>query len=91
MTEKNSIIEKIATSLKLLPKAPEFTGEKIKKLETEGELQPFPPFEQWDHWVEYDVKTWPAEKRSRSYSIVPTTCFNCEAACGMVAYVDKET
>ena len=23
--------------------------------------------------------------------LVPTTCFNCEAACGLVAYVDKET
>ena len=25
----------------------------------------------------------------RRYSLVPTTCFNCEAACGLVAYVDK--
>ena len=24
-------------------------------------------------------------------TLVPTTCFNCEAACGLVAYVDKET
>ena len=22
---------------------------------------------------------------------MPTTCFNCEAACGLVAYVDKQT
>ena len=25
------------------------------------------------------------------YSIVPTTCFNCESGCGLLAYVDKET
>ena len=23
--------------------------------------------------------------------IVPTTCFNCEAGCGLLSYVDKET
>jgi anaerobic selenocysteine-containing dehydrogenase len=22
---------------------------------------------------------------------VPTTCFNCESACGLLAYIDKET
>jgi anaerobic selenocysteine-containing dehydrogenase len=26
----------------------------------------------------------------RHYSLVPTICFNCEAACGLVAYVDKQ-
>ena len=28
------------------------------------------------------------EKR---YTLVPTICFNCESACGILAYVDKET
>ena len=23
--------------------------------------------------------------------LIPTTCFNCESACGLLAYVDKET
>ena len=23
--------------------------------------------------------------------LVPTTCFNCESACGLLAYVDRET
>ncbi|HEU5264749.1 MAG TPA: molybdopterin dinucleotide binding domain-containing protein, partial [Gaiellaceae bacterium] len=27
----------------------------------------------------------------RSYMLVPTTCFNCESACGLLAYVDRET
>ena len=27
----------------------------------------------------------------RRYSLIPTTCFNCEACCGLVAYVDKDS
>ena len=26
-----------------------------------------------------------------NYWIIPTICFNCESACGILAYVDKET
>jgi anaerobic selenocysteine-containing dehydrogenase len=44
----------------------------------------------WDDWTEYDPAAWP-RKVERRYMLVPTTCFNCEAACGLVAYVDKET
>jgi anaerobic selenocysteine-containing dehydrogenase len=50
----------------------------------------YPPPEKWDDWVEYDAKAWP-RKVERHYSLVPTTCFNCEAACGLLAFVDKET
>jgi len=53
-------------------------------------LESFPPFEKWDDWVEYDAKAWP-KKVEKHYTLVPTTCFNCEAACGLVAYIDKET
>ena len=53
-------------------------------------LQSFPPIEKWDDWVEYDAKAWPRKVEKR-YTLVPTTCFNCEAACGLVAYVDKQT
>lgn len=53
-------------------------------------LESFPPPEQWDDWVEYDATAWP-RKVERRYMLVPTTCFNCEAACGLVAYVDKDT
>ena len=27
----------------------------------------------------------------RRYSLIPTICFNCEAACGLLAYVDRDT
>ncbi len=53
-------------------------------------LETFPPMDKWDDWREYDAKAWP-RKVERRYTLVPTTCFNCEAACGLVAYVDKET
>ena len=53
-------------------------------------LASFPPPEQWDDWVEYDAKAWP-RKVERRYRLVPTICFNCEAGCGLVAYVDKKT
>jgi len=51
-------------------------------------LSSFPPIEQWDDWVEYDAAAWPRKVEKR-YRLVPTTCFNCEAACGLVAYVDQ--
>jgi anaerobic selenocysteine-containing dehydrogenase len=54
------------------------------------DLASFPPKERWDDWVELDSRAWPA-KVERHYRLVPTTCFNCESACGLLAYVDKET
>jgi anaerobic selenocysteine-containing dehydrogenase len=53
-------------------------------------LEAAPPPERWDDWVEYDAKAWP-KRVERRYAVVPTTCFNCEAACGLLAYVDKES
>ena len=53
-------------------------------------LASFPPRERWNDWVELDSKSWP-EKVEKRYMLVPTTCFNCESACGLLAYVDRET
>ncbi|MGB8510633.1 MAG: molybdopterin-dependent oxidoreductase [Pyrinomonadaceae bacterium] len=53
-------------------------------------LAAFPPKERWDDWVELDTKAWPRRVEQR-YMLVPTTCFNCESACGLLAYVDKES
>lgn len=49
-----------------------------------------PPPDRWDDWVEFDPQAWP-RRVARRYQLVPTICFNCEAACGLLAYVDKET
>ncbi|HSK22935.1 MAG TPA: molybdopterin dinucleotide binding domain-containing protein [Egicoccus sp.] len=53
-------------------------------------LAMFPPKERWDDWVELDSKAWPRRVEKR-FMLVPTTCFNCESACGLLAYVDKES
>jgi len=53
-------------------------------------LAAFPPRERWNDWVELDSKAWPKRVEKR-YMLVPTTCFNCESACGLLAYVDRET
>lgn len=55
-----------------------------------GGLSSFPPSEQWQDWSEYDPKQWPRRVKKR-YSLIPTVCFNCEAACGLLAYVEKDT
>ena len=61
------------------------TGSESLHPSDEGRMQPgfnaFPPVERWSDWVE----------GGRHYSLVPTTCFNCEAACGLLAWVDHET
>ena len=53
-------------------------------------LAAFPPKERWDDWTELDSQAWPRRKE-RHYQLVPTTCFNCESACGLLAYIDKDT
>ena len=54
-----------------------------------GQLVNFPPVERWDDWTEYDPAAWP-KKVIKKYMLIPTVCFNCEAACGLLAYVDKQ-
>ncbi|HSS19879.1 MAG TPA: molybdopterin-dependent oxidoreductase [Pyrinomonadaceae bacterium] len=53
-------------------------------------LAAFPPKERWHDWTELDSRAWP-RRVERHYSLVPTTCFNCESACGLLAYIDKVT
>ena len=62
----------------------------IPRLLPAGELTDFPPTDRWDDWQEYDARAWP-ERVPRNYRLVPTTCFNCESACGLLAYVDKDS
>ncbi len=56
----------------------------------DGRMSSYPHPSKWDNFVEYDGKEWP-RKVARKYSLIPTICFNCESACGLLAYVDKET
>src|SRR5436305_14248382 len=59
------------------------------ELEPPQGLASFPPSDRWDDWSEYDPHQWP-KRVKKSYSLIPTICFNCEADCGLLAYVDKE-
>lgn len=45
---------------------------------------------QWDDYVDYESTSWPRKDRRR-YWIIPSICFNCESACGILAYVDQES
>ncbi len=53
-------------------------------------LAAFPPKERWDDWIELDSRSFP-NRVEKHYTLVPTTCFNCESACGLLAYVDQDS
>jgi anaerobic selenocysteine-containing dehydrogenase len=74
-----------------MPTYAEASPQDVKMLEVvhpDGRLSQYPPAEHWDDWVEWDGKAWP-RKVARRYMLIPTVCFNCESACGLLAYVDK--
>ena len=71
-------------------KAAEERGETFYPGASRIHLASFPPKERWNDWVELDSKAWPKRVEKR-YMLVPTTCFNCESACGLLAYVDKDS
>ena len=81
-----SFIEKFAVRMGLIQDASPRPESNVPEM-----LATAPPPEKWDDWVEIESEGWPAKRIERHYDLVPTTCFNCESACGLVAYVDKET
>jgi len=89
---KPSFIESFAEKIGLIPNLHKDTApaNEVNRLTEPGDLTQFPPPDQWNDWKEYEAKAWP-KKVAKHYSIVPTTCFNCESACGLLAYIDKET
>ncbi len=70
--------------------ATESRGETFYPGASRVHLAAFPPKERWGDWVELDSKAWP-KRVEKHYELVPTTCFNCESACGLLAYIDQET
>jgi len=55
-----------------------------------SEFRSHPDPSEWNDYVDFESKSWPRKER-RHYWIIPSICFNCESACGILAYVDKET
>ncbi len=73
---------------------------------TPDSLSFYPPLEQWDDFKELDGDDWkrggierhgvrseenPKGIEVNDYTIVPTACSNCEASCGLTAWIDKKT
>ncbi len=85
-----SFIERLAETLHLIPNLHGADGDELPPIREAGNLTDYPPPERWDDWVEYEA-TSGQRREKREYQIVPTTCFNCEAGCGLLAYVDKES
>ncbi|MFQ5640051.1 MAG: molybdopterin-dependent oxidoreductase [bacterium] len=87
---KPGLFEKIAEKLHLIPNLHDNRGTELPRLTEPGNLTDYPPPDQWDDWVEYEAKSWP-QRDVKHYMIVPTNCFNCEAGCGLLSYIDKES
>ncbi len=87
---KHTLIERIAEKLHLIPNLHDDLGPEVPRLTEPGKLTNYPPPDKWDDWTEYEAKAWP-RRQKRNYMIVPTNCFNCEAGCGLLAYIDKQT
>lgn len=85
-----SLVEEFAIKLGLIADTREAASDYTERRE-DGSLVNYPPVEKWDDWIEYDPRNWPKRSIQRHYSLVPTICFNCEAACGLLAYIDKDS
>ncbi|MDT4896322.1 MAG: hypothetical protein QOH25_1399 [Acidobacteriota bacterium] len=83
-------LDKLNQRVSAARKETESRGETFYPGPSRIHLAAFPPKERWDDWVELDSRAWP-ERKERRYMLVPTTCFNCESACGLLAYVDRES
>jgi anaerobic selenocysteine-containing dehydrogenase len=85
-----SFIERIAEKLHLIENLHKEESFELPRLTEAGELTDYPPPEKWDDWTEYEALSG-QRREKKNYMIIPTTCFNCEAGCGLLSYVDKET
>ena len=56
----------------------------------DGALRAYPDPATWADVTVPDARAWP-NRAERHFTLVPTTCFNCEANCGLVAWIDKES
>ncbi len=81
-------------------------GAKSSFSNTPKTLQFYPPLEEWDDFSELDGDDWkrggierngieskdnPHGIKVNNYILVPTACNNCEAGCGLTAWVDKDS
>jgi anaerobic selenocysteine-containing dehydrogenase len=89
-TKDDEDLDAVAARVSAARAQVEARGETFYQGASRIHLAAFPPKERWDDWVELDSRAWPRRVEHHSM-LVPTTCFNCESACGLLAYVDRET
>ncbi|WP_304544215.1 molybdopterin-dependent oxidoreductase [Sulfurimonas microaerophilic] len=80
--------------------------EESKFTNTPDSLSFYPPMEEWSDFKELDGDDWkrggidrhgvrsesnPDGIEVNDYTIVPTACSNCEASCGLTAWIDKKS
>src|SRR4029077_72654 len=87
---EDASLDELAHRVSAARAATEARGETFYQGASRVHLAAFPPIERWDDWVELSSRAWPAADE-KHYMMVPTTCFNCESACGLLAYVDRDT
>jgi anaerobic selenocysteine-containing dehydrogenase len=89
-----SRIERLAERLGIISNRTEETNRQrqrrrvdgVDRIAPEGHLESYPDPSQWHDWTEYDSSGVPTD-----YSVVPTACFNCEAGCGLLTYIDRDS
>ncbi|EDP74036.1 Twin-arginine translocation pathway signal [Hydrogenivirga sp. 128-5-R1-1] len=76
---------------------PKAVAEEANLTFTPQHLDYYPPFDKWNDWKEPSGDYWKKHGGALrngvkliNYMIVPTVCSNCEAACGLTAWVDKD-
>ena len=90
MTKRDTDLNELNRRVSAARAETEARGETFYPGPSRVHLASFPPKERWNDWVELDSKAWPRRVERRAM-LVPTTCFNCESACGLLAYVDRDT
>ncbi|HIC23792.1 MAG TPA: formate dehydrogenase, partial [Planctomycetes bacterium] len=81
MASKINWIERLSARLGLVPR----TRKLPEPVPYGAELRDYPPFEKWLEVEELD-----STRKLRRMAMIPTTCFNCEAGCGLLAAVDVD-
>src|SRR6056297_438644 len=89
-----SAIERLAQRLGVISNRTDDTNKQrqrrrvdgVERAGPDGELSSYPDPSEWHDWTEYESSGEPQD-----YSVVPTACFNCEAGCGLLTYIEKDT
>ena len=90
MKPKN-LIKSLNERISALRSETEARGETFYPGASRINLAAFPPKEHWDDWISLEPIKGTGKRRETHYMLVPTTCFNCQSSCGLLAYVDRDS